>query len=95
MLKTKPIVALAPGGGAARGWAHIGVIRALEQADVPVNMDCGTSIGALLGAAYACGEPDRFEDLVKKLRLMDVLGFMDVSLGGGLIKGEKLMAFFE
>lgn len=95
MLKTKPIVALALGGGAARGWAHIGVIRALEEADVSVDMVCGTSIGALVGAAYACGELDRFEAWVKKLSLMDVLGFMDVSLGGGLIKGEKLMAFFE
>lgn len=48
MLKTKPIVALALGGGAARGWAHIGVIRALEEADVPIDMVCGTSIGALV-----------------------------------------------
>ena len=95
MLKTKPIVALALGGGAARGWAHIGVIRALEEADVPIDMVCGTSIGALVGAAYACGELDRFEDWVEKLSLVEVLGFMDISLGGGLIKGEKLMAFFE
>jgi NTE family protein len=95
MRKTKPVIALALGAGAARGWAHIGVIRALEEADVSIDMVCGTSIGAFVGAAYAAGELDRFEDWVKNLNLMDVLGFMDVSLGGGLIKGEKLMSFFQ
>ena len=45
-------IALALGGGAARGWAHIGVLRALEEADVPVGMIAGTSIGALVGGCY-------------------------------------------
>jgi NTE family protein len=88
-------VALALGGGAARGWAHVGVIRALLQHGIKPDLVCGTSIGALVGAAYASGELDRFEAWIKKLRLMDVVGFMDVSFNGGLIKGEKLMAFFE
>lgn len=91
----KPKLALVLGGGAARGWAHVGVIRALQMRGVKPDVVCGTSMGALVGAAYASGELDRFESWVKRLTLMDVVTFMDVSLSGGLLKGEKLMAFFE
>jgi NTE family protein len=91
----KPMLALALGGGAARGWAHVGVIRALQARGIEPDMVCGTSIGALVGAAYASGELDRFEAWIKRLSVMDILAFMDVSLSGGLIKGEKLMGFFE
>lgn len=94
-IPSQPVLALVLGGGAARGWAHVGVIRALEARGIKPNMVCGTSIGALVGAAYASGELDRFEDWVKRLTVMDIVSFMDVSLNGGLIKGEKLMAFFE
>ena len=52
-------IGLALGGGSARGWAHIGVLRALEDAGVRPDLICGTSIGALVGAAYAAGELDR------------------------------------
>lgn len=92
---SKPLLALALGGGAARGWAHVGVIRALEMRGVRPDIVCGTSIGALVGAAYASGELDRFEGWLKTLSVMDVVGLMDLSLNGGLIKGEKLMGFFE
>lgn len=92
---SKPSLALALGGGAARGWAHVGVIRALEAHNIKPDIVCGTSIGALVGAAYASGELDRFEAWIKRLTIMDIVTFMDVSLNGGLIKGEKLMAFFE
>lgn len=51
-------VGLALGSGSARGWAHIGVIRALEKAGVYPDILCGTSIGALVGAAYAAGDRD-------------------------------------
>lgn len=92
---SKPKLALALGGGAARGWAHVGVIRALEMRGIKPDIVCGTSIGALVGAAYASGELDRFERWLKDLSVMDVVGLMDLSLNGGLIKGEKLMGFFE
>ncbi|KAF1710353.1 patatin [Pseudoxanthomonas kalamensis DSM 18571] len=91
----RPTVALALGGGSARGWAHIGVIRALEEAGMRIDMVCGTSIGALVGAVYATGELDRFEQWVLELGLREVASFLDVGFGGGLLKGEKLMAFFE
>ncbi|MDP3267706.1 MAG: patatin-like phospholipase RssA [Legionella sp.] len=91
----KPLIGLALGGGAARGWSHIGVIRALEQAGIKPDIVCGTSIGALVGALYAAGELDRFEQWVLGLKVSDVLSYIDVSLNSGLLKGEKLMEFFR
>ncbi|MDP2267242.1 MAG: patatin-like phospholipase RssA [Thiobacillus sp.] len=91
----RPLIGLALGGGSARGWAHIGVIRALANAGIEPDLVCGTSIGALVGAAYVGGELDRLEDWVRSLRLQTVVGFLDVSLNGGLIKGDKLIAFFR
>lgn len=91
----KPRVGLVLGSGSARGWVHVGVIRALEQAGVRPDLVCGTSIGALVGAAYAAGELDRFEQWVLGLGFKDVVTFMDVGLSSGLIKGERLMEFFR
>ena len=91
----KPHIGLALGGGAARGWAHVGVIRALEQAGIHPEIVCGTSVGALVAAAYAAGELDRFEQWLLGMRLSDVVGFMDVNLGGGLLKGDRVMDFFR
>jgi NTE family protein len=90
-----PSIGLALGGGSARGWAHIGVIRALAEAGIEPDIVCGTSIGALVGAAYVGGELDRLETWVRSLRLQTVVGFFDFSLGSGLIKGEKLIDFFR
>lgn len=91
----RPRVGLALGSGSARGWAHVGVIRALEQAGIRPDLVCGTSIGALVGAAYAAGELDRFEQWALGLGFREVVAFMDVSLSSGLFKGERLMDFFR
>ena len=91
----KPRVGLALGSGSARGWAHIGVIRALEEAGVRPELVCGTSIGALVGAAYAAGELERLESWVLGLQIKDVAGLADVSLSAGLLKGDRLMQFFR
>jgi NTE family protein len=88
-------VGLALGSGSARGWAHIGVIRALQEAGIHPDIVCGTSIGALVGAAYAAGELDGFEQWVRRLAMKDVVAFMDVNLRGGLFKGRRLMGFFQ
>ncbi|MDP3220205.1 MAG: patatin-like phospholipase RssA [Deltaproteobacteria bacterium] len=90
-----PRIGLALGGGSARGWAHIGVIRALKDAGIEPDIVCGTSIGALVGAAYVGGELDRLEDWVRNLRPQTVVSFLDFSLNGGLIKGDKLIDFFR
>jgi NTE family protein len=81
------------GSGAARGWAHVGVVRALERAGVRPDVVCGTSVGALVGAAYASGEFDRFCEGTAGMRRSDVLSFADIGLSGGLLKGQRFMAF--
>lgn len=90
-----PCVGLVLGSGSARGWAHIGVIRALEEAGIRPDLVCGTSVGALVGAAYAAGELDKLEDWLRGLDVREVLSFVDVGLGGGMLKGERLMSFFR
>jgi NTE family protein len=94
-LRRRPRVGLALGGGAARGWAHLGVLRALEDAGLHADLVCGTSIGALVGAAYAAGELDRFERWVLGMGVADVVGFLDFTWTGGLVKGERLAQFLR
>ena len=90
----RPRLAIALGSGSARGWAHIGVLRALGKAGIAPDIVCGTSMGAFVGAAYASGELDPLEGWARGLTRRDVLGFFDVSFGaGGLIKGDKLLGF--
>lgn len=88
-------IGLALGSGAARGWAHIGVIRELERNDIVPDVVCGTSIGSLVGAAMASGELERLEKWVRSLKWQNVFGYFDLTMSGGLIKGEKLFAFFR
>ena len=59
-----------------------------EQAGIRPDLVCGTSIGALVGAVYAAGELDRFEQWVLELGIPEVLGFMDVSLTAGCSRGS-------
>lgn len=84
-------VALALGGGAARGWAHIGVIRALVEADVPIRMIAGTSIGALVGGCHLAGKLDELEEFARSLTKRRVFGLLDFQIGGnGLLSGLRL-----
>ncbi len=88
-------IGLALGSGSARGWAHIGVIRALEKEGIRPDVVAGTSIGALVGAACAMGRLRELEVWVRKLTRWDVIRFLDIRLaGGGLIEGERLRSFF-
>lgn len=84
-------VALALGGGAARGWAHIGVIRALTEAEIPITMIAGTSIGALVGGCYLAGHLDALEQFALSLTRRGMMRFFDIRWGGGgLIGGARL-----
>ncbi|MFK5979362.1 MAG: patatin-like phospholipase family protein [Rhizobiaceae bacterium] len=84
-------IALALGGGAARGWAHIGVLRAFDEAGIPISMIAGTSIGALVGGCYLAGKMDELEDFARSLTKTGILRFMDFALrGSGLISGDRL-----
>ncbi len=91
MLETKRI-GLALGCGAARGWGHIGVIRALARHGIRPQVLCGSSMGALIGAAYAGDHLEGLADWAGKLSNRQVLMLMDFSLtSGGLIQGGRLM----
>ena len=94
-MRRKLRLGLALGAGSARGWAHIGVIRALEERGIKPDLVCGTSIGALVGAAYAAGELDRLEEWVTGLAWTKVVRLMDLTWRpGGLIRGTRLFTLF-
>jgi len=79
------------GGGAARGFAHIGVLRALITHGIRPDVITGTSIGAVVAGLYAAGELDAFEDWSRQLTRRRVLGYLDFRFGGsGLISGGRL-----
>ena len=84
-------IGLALGAGAARGWSHFGVIRALSGIGIKPNIIAGCSIGSLVGASYACNKHNELEDWAKSLSSWDVFGLMDFSFNkGGLVAGEKV-----
>ncbi|MCF6220185.1 MAG: patatin-like phospholipase family protein [Robiginitomaculum sp.] len=86
-----PPIGLALGGGVARGWAHIGAIRALIEAGIEPDIISGTSIGALVGAAYLSGNLDTIEDWARSLNKRRLLSYMDIRWGGaGLMRGDRL-----
>jgi NTE family protein len=88
-------VGIALGSGSARGWAHIGVLHALEKAGIAPDIVCGTSIGALVGAVYADDDVAALEEWVTGLTWRKVLGFFDISFNGGILKGAKLTGFLR
>ncbi len=93
---SEPGIALALGGGVAPGWAHIGVIKALDEAEIPIKMIAGTSIGALVGGCYLAGKLDELEKFARSLTPRRIVGFLDLSLrGAGLISGYKLAERME
>jgi NTE family protein len=92
----RPTIGIALGGGAARGWAHIGVLRTLEAAGYRPDIIAGTSIGAVVGGCYAAGGLDLLEDFALSLTKRRVFGLLDFNLGGsGLITGNRLSTLLE
>jgi NTE family protein len=94
-VRRKPRIGLALGSGSARGWAHIGAIHALEERGVKPDIVCGSSIGALVGAAYASGQLDKLEKWSTSLAWTTVVRLMDLSWSGGLIRGARLFNLFN
>ncbi len=84
-------IGLALGGGAARGWSHIAVLRELDAQGIRPDVIAGTSIGALVGAAYALDRLEVLEQWVRGMRWPELAGYFDIRLEGGLIAGERLM----
>ena len=92
----RPVIGLALGGGAARGLAHIGIVRTLVAHGIVPNVVVGTSIGAVVGGAYATGHLDTLEEWARRLQPRNILGYLDIRLNGsGLIGGDKLAAQLE
>jgi NTE family protein len=92
----RPVIGLALGGGAARGFAHIGIVKTLIAHGIVPNVVVGTSIGAVVGGAYAAGHLDTLEEWARGLQPRSVLGYLDIRLNGsGLIGGEKLATQLE
>lgn len=92
----RPLIGIALGGGAARGWAHIGVLKSLIAAGLEPDIVAGTSIGAVAGACYVTGRLDALEDFAASLTRRRIFGFLDFNFGGsGLITGQRLSERLE
>ena len=94
--KREPKIALVLGGGSAKGFAHVGVIRILEQEKIPIHMIVGTSVGSLIGGIYA-SNPDSFqlEWTAFKIEKNDILDFSLIYSKLGPVQGVRLETFVE
>jgi NTE family protein len=92
----RPVIGLALGGGAARGFAHIGIVKTLIAQGIVPDVIVGTSIGAVVGGAFAAGHLDTLEEWARSLQPRSVLSYLDLKLNGsGLIGGDKLAKELE
>lgn len=88
----RPRIGLALGSGVARGWAHIGVLRALARCGIKPDIISGTSIGAVVGASYITDELDTLEEWARSITKLRMLSYMDFKVSsGGLIGGRHLV----
>lgn len=88
---TRPTIGLALGGGSARGWAHIGVLKSLRAAGLEPDIVAGTSIGAVAGACHVTGKLHALEEFATSLTRRRIFSFLDFNFSGsGLINGQKL-----
>lgn len=89
--RNKRKIGLALGSGSARGWAHIGVIKALEEANIPIHCVAGTSIGAFVGAVYVTGSIANLEKFALQMDWKAVLSYFDVVFPRrGLLDGSRI-----
>ena len=92
MNEKRKTVSLVLGSGGARGLAHIGVIHVLEERGYDIRSISGSSVGALVGGIYAAGKLSEYEAWVRKLTKFDMVNLMDIAwVGGGLVKGDRIM----
>ncbi len=88
-------IGLALGSGSSRGWAHIGIIRALSEIGIEPDIVCGCSIGSIVGASYLAGNLDTLEDWVCSLTQTDVVKFLEFNpLLRGFVDATRLQSFF-
>ncbi|NPU85053.1 MAG: patatin [Syntrophaceae bacterium] len=95
-MKKRKRIGLALGSGSARGWSHIGVVRCLQEADIPIDVICGASMGAVVGGCWAAGFLGEMETLVRELRWPDIFRFLEVRLPrSGFMGGDKITAYLK
>lgn len=96
-IKARPHIGIALGSGAARGFAHIGVLKALHEANIPIDIIAGTSMGAVVGATYAMGYSiNQLEDMALQMRWRSLYYLADPTLPRqGVIAGNKIEKYFE
>mgnify|MGYP000980376709 FL=1 len=88
----RPKIGLAIGSGVARGWGHIGVLKALHNLGIKPDVVAGTSVGALVGAAYLISRLDVLEEWTRDLTKMRIVRLLDFKMrSGGLVGGQKLV----
>jgi NTE family protein len=91
-----PRIGLALGSGSARGWSHIGIIEALGEAGIEADIVCGTSIGALVGAASVAGRLAELRRWAAAATWREMIALMDVRFaGGGVVDGSRLVAWLR
>ncbi|MBU2825334.1 patatin, partial [Acidithiobacillus ferrooxidans] len=89
-------IGLALGSGAARGWAHIGVINALNDQGIVPDIVCGTSIGALVGASYVSNNLEKLEKWVCSLTKFETAKFFAINMSlNGFVNKERLHYFLN
>ena len=94
--RTRPKIGLALGAGAARGWAHIGVLRELEAHGIRPDIVVGTSIGAVVGGSYVAGKIDEIEAFALSMTRRRVMGLLDLSFSGaGIFAGSRIREQLE
>ncbi len=94
--KHSPRIGLVLGGGAARGWAHLGAIEELERMGITPDLITGCSIGSIVGAFYAAGKLDDLRNFADNLSMLDMVEFFDFTWkSGGVIGGGKVIDWFQ
>lgn len=95
-LRPAPSIGLALGSGSARGLSHVGILKALDEAEIPIHYIAGTSIGALIGAVYAAGEIEAFESFLHEVDWKIIASYCDFVLPRlGLLQGDKIYRLME
>ena len=94
-MSSKKKISLVLGSGGARGMAHVGIIKWLEENDYEIISISGCSMGALIGGFYAAGKLDLYVEWLKEINTFDMLKLLDFKGSGGLISGDKLMKRLE
>lgn len=93
---SSPVIGLALGSGASRGWSHIGVIKALVAEGFEPDVVCGTSVGAIIGGSYVAGNMEKLEHWVLGSTRSDVLRFFDIGFSqSGFVDTERLNWFLH